>query len=368
MNAPETIRDENSTARSPEHFAARFSRMLNDAAVVIMVSIGHRLELFDLMSRLPPASSDVIAEQAQLSERYVREWLAVMVTGGIVDYDPGHRHYTLDPAHAACLTRAASPDNMAVTAQFIPLTGSMEDRLLDCFRSGEGLPYTAFPRCHEVMAEDSQQTVVAALESRILPLIPGLQQQLQQGIEVLDAGCGGGLALLELARTYPCSRFTGYDLCADAFAETAALAASQGVDNLTFEARDLRDFSESSRYGLITTFDAVHDQPDPAALLRGIAGALRPDGVYLMQDIAGSSVLENNLGHPLGPLLYSISCCHCTPVSLGQGGPGLGTLWGEELALSMLEEAGFVDIRREYLPHDPFNVYFIARRPDPRPQ
>lgn len=367
MNAPETIRND-STARSPEQFAARFSRMLNDAAVVNMVSIGHRLELFDLMSRLPPASSHTIAEQARLSERYVREWLAVMVTGRIVDYDPVRRHYTLDPAHAAYLTRAASPDNMAVTAQYIPLTGSMEDRLLDCFRSGEGLPYTAFPRCHEVMAEDSQQTVVAALEQYILPLVPGLRQRLEQGIAVLDAGCGTGLALLELAQAYPRSHFTGYDLCAEAFAGTTAQAASLGLDNLVFEARDLRDFSESSRYDLITTFDAVHDQADPAALLRGIARALRPDGIYLMQDIAGSSVLENNLEHPLGPLLYSISCCHCTPVSLGQGGPGLGTLWGEELALSMLEEAGFVEIQREYLPHDPFNVYFIAGRPDPRPQ
>src|SRR3712207_8573322 len=46
-------------------------------------------------------------------------------------------------------------------------------------------------------------------------------------------------------------------------------------------------------------------QAHPSVVLEGIARALRPDGVYLMQDIAGSSHVQNNLDHPLGPLLYT---------------------------------------------------------------
>ena len=38
--------------------------------------------LFDTMSGLPPSTADVIAEKTGLSERYVREWLGPMVTGG----------------------------------------------------------------------------------------------------------------------------------------------------------------------------------------------------------------------------------------------------------------------------------------------
>ncbi|MCR8915420.1 methyltransferase domain-containing protein [Marinobacter panjinensis] len=349
---------------SVELFAEQLVTMLNHGAIVAMISLGHKLKLFDHLAERSPASSEKLAEEAGLNERYVREWLATMTTGKIIHYDPDSRSYSLPPAHAACLTRAAVPNNIAVNAQFVPLIAKMEDALIQCFKNGGGLPYQAYPCFHQVMSEDSAQTVVSALRDHILPLIPGLNARLEQGIDVLDAGCGAGLALLSLARAYPRSRFVGYDLCPEAFAQTAREAACTGLTNLTFEARDLRNFSEPERFDLITSFDAVHDQADPQALLSGIAKSLKPGGTYLMQDISGSSYLENNLEHPLGPLLYSISCVHCTPVSLAQGGPGLGTMWGEELATDMLQKAGFESIACHRLDHDPFNVYFVAQPGD----
>jgi len=115
-------------------------------------------------------------------------------------------------------------------------------------------------------------------------------------------------------------------------------------------------------YDLVTTFDAVHDQADPAAVLGGISNALRPDGVYLMVDIAASSHVHNNADHSIGPLLYTISTMHCMTVSLAQDGEGLGTMWGEEKARRMLGEAGFTRVEVERLPHDFQNNYFIARK------
>lgn len=343
-----------------ERFAERVGGMINDGAVVVMVALGHQLELFDAMAAADRLTSAQLADRASLAERYVREWLSVMATSGIVEYEPAGRTFRLPAEHAACLTRAASPDNLAVTARFIPLIARMEAPIMACFRSGDGLPYDAYPCFHEVMAEDSFQTVVCALFDTIIPMVPGLEMRLEQGVRVLDAGCGRGLALVEMARRFPNSEFIGYDLCPDAFEPTLERARDEGLDNLHFEARDLRDFDAPGQFDFITSFDAVHDQADPQALLDGIARALRPDGIYLMQDIAGSSHLENNLDHPLGPLLYTISCIHCTPVSLGQGGPGLGTMWGEELARSMLGAAGFSSVHTHKLEHDPFNVYFIA--------
>ena len=65
-----------------EAFAQRASDILNSGAVAVMLSIGHRTGLFDVLAELPPSTSGEIAARAELSERYVREWLAVMVTGG----------------------------------------------------------------------------------------------------------------------------------------------------------------------------------------------------------------------------------------------------------------------------------------------
>ncbi len=346
-------------ARS-ERFAERIGGMINDGAVIVMTALGHRLGLFDAMDDNKRRTSEQLARRTGLAERYVREWLSVMATSGIVRYDPADRTFRLPPEHAASLTRSASPNNLAVTSRFIPLLALMEEPIMGCFRSGKGLAYEDYPCFHEVMAEDSFQTVVCALFDTIIPMVPGLQQRLDRGIRVLDAGCGRGLALVEMARRFPRSDFVGYDLCGEAFEPTQALCREEGLDNVRFETRDLRDFDEPGSFDFIASFDAVHDQADPQGLLDGIARALRPGGVYLMQDIAGSSYLEKNMTHPLGPLIYAISCIHCTPVSLGQGGPGLGTMWGEETARSMLESAGFGHIVCHKLEHDPFNVYFIA--------
>lgn len=344
-----------------EAFAGRFVGTLNEAALAIMSSLGHRAGLFDALDDNPGVSSVTLAERACVSERYLREWLGVMVTSGVVEYDPGARTFTLPPEHAAFLTRAAAPNNMAVTTQFIGVAASVEEHMLERFRSGEGLHYHHFDRFHEVMAEDSAQLVVAALTDAILPIVTDLTGRLEAGIDVADFGCGGGRAMLRLAETFPQSRFVGLDLCPDAFAATEAEASARRLGNLRFEARDLSSAVSVGRFDLVTAFDAVHDQKDPLAMLRLIRRSLNGGGVFLMQDIGGSRDLETNVENPFAPLLFTISGMHCTPISIGQGGPGLGAMWGVETAEEYLAEAGFARVETHRLPHDPINAYFVAR-------
>jgi 2-polyprenyl-3-methyl-5-hydroxy-6-metoxy-1,4-benzoquinol methylase len=345
-----------------EQFAERMVGVLNEGSIALMTSIGHRTGLFDAMVGLPPSTSEEIASAANLSERYVREWLGAMVVARIIEHDPENGTYRLPQEHAAFLTRAASPDNIAAFTQYIPLLGSVEDGIVESFKNGGGVPYSAFPRFQEVMAEDSGQTVLPALTEHILPLVPGLPERLENGIDVLDVGCGSGRALNLMARTFPNSRFTGYDISEEGIARARDEAQEHGTTNARFEVKDVAKLDEEAAYDLITTFDAVHDQADPAAVLKGIANALKDDGIYLMQDIAGSSHHHNNLDHPIGPFLYTVSTMHCMTVSLAQGGEGLGAMWGEEKAKEMLKEAGFKDVKVEQLPHDFQNYYYIATK------
>ena len=164
----------------------------------------------------------------------------------------------------------------------------------------------------------SAQTVLSVLMSHILPLVPGMAERLEEGASLLDLGCGRGRALLLLAERFPASTFQGYDLSAAAIAYASDEAAAGGLENVRFEARDLSTFdrdADPDAFDYVTTFDAVHDQAKPLALLQGIRRTLRPGGVYLMQDIQGSSHVHENLDHPGAPLLYMISCMHCMTVS-----------------------------------------------------
>ena len=345
-----------------EAFAEKLLGTLNTASVALMISIGHRTRLFDVMAKIDPATSTDIARAARLNERYVREWLGTLVTGGIVEYYPSMKTYYLPPEHAASLTRAAAPGNLANTFQFIPLLAAVEDQIVECFQKGGGVPYSAYPRFQEVMAEESNATVVAGLLNNILPLVPELVEQLEQGIEVLDVGCGQGRALILLAETFPQSQFTGYDFSPDGIASARTEATAKGLTNIRFVLQDVAGMAETNRYHLITAFDAIHDQAKPRQVLRGIAQALREDGVFLMQDIRASSHVHNNIGQPLGPFTYTVSCLHCMTVSLALGGEGLGAAWGEEKALELLNEAGFANVTVKQLPHDIINNYYLARR------
>lgn len=360
VSIPEPTTSANPTAS--EAFAERFVEILNHGAVALMTSIGHRTGLFDTLSRLSEGDSRAVAEAAGLNERYVREWLGAMVTAGFVTYDSQHGTYRLPPEHAVWLTREATPNNLAVVAQFIPVLSQVEDDIVGCFYNGGGVPYERFTRFHEVMAEDSGQTVVSALFEHILPLIDGLVDRLEAGIDVLDVGCGRGRAILTLAKRFPNSRFTGYDFSEEAIAWATNEAARQGLNNILFEVKDAATLDEVEAYDWIVTFDAIHDQKDPARVLAAIQRALRADGVYLMQDIKGSSHLHNNIEHPIGPLLYTLSTMHCMTVSLAQGGAGLGTVWGRELAVQMLRDAGFGEVVVEELDHDFQNYFYIIRK------
>lgn len=343
-------------------FGGRLLSILNDAGLALMISIGHRTGLFDVMSTLAPADSATIAGVGNLNERYVREWLGAMTVGRIVVHDPVAGTYHLPPEHAALLTRAAAPNNMAAFMQYPAVLGQVENQIVDCFRQGGGVPYSEFKRFHEVMAEDSGQTIVAALFDHVLPLVPDLVRQLDRGIDVLDLGCGRGIALAALARRFPRSRFLGVDFSEEAIAWARAQVEQDCLNNLRYEVRDAATIDYENAFDFITTFDAVHDQGHPDRVLANIARALRPDGVYLMQDIHASSSHHGDMDHPAGPLLYTVSTMHCMTVSLAMGGMGLGTMWGRGTAQRMLREAGFKKVRIQRLAHDFQNDYYIIQK------
>lgn len=343
-------------------FSDRMANILNSGALSLMISIGHRTHLFDTMAQLEPATSERIADIANLNERYVREWLGAMVTGHIVDYNPDTNCYHLPPEHAQHLTRAASPNNAAAATQFIPMLAQVEDKILNCFKNGGGVSYSEYARFQEVMADESDQTVRAALIDDILPLAPHVVEQLEKGIDVLDIGCGSGRALNLLASTFPNSRFTGYDISAEGIERARIEADHLGCDNVQFHVVDAALMIDIERYDLIVVFDAIHDQAMPQHVLDNIHRALKPDGTFLMQDISGTSHVDEDVNHPMGPLLYTISCLHCMTVSLAQGGAGLGAMWGRELAEKMLAQAGFQNVCVHELEHDPMNLFYVVKK------
>ena len=345
-----------------EEFTQRIVATLDGASLTILLSIGHQTGLLDTMVRLGAATSAQIAEAAGLNERYVREWLGGMTTGHVVDYDAEAATYWLPAHRAGVLTRAAGPNNLAVVAQFLPLLGEVEQKIIGCFRAGGGLPYSEFPRFHKLMAEESGAVYDASLVDVVLPLVDGLVERLRSGADIADFGCGSGHAINVMAQAFPASRFTGIDFSDEAIAAGIQEAARLGLSNAAFESHNLAELDKTADYDVITVFDAIHDQAQPARVLENIHRALRPGGVLLMADIKASSRLEDNVDVPMSTYLYTTSLMHCMTVSLALDGAGLGAVWGTQLATSMLADAGFDDVGVAEIESDPINNYYIARK------
>ncbi len=349
-------------AAAVQAFAGRFLGILNDAAIAVLTSLGHQTGLFETLSELPAATSEQIADAGGLDERYVREWLGGMAAAGVLNYDPAAGTYRLPREHAAVLTRAAGPNNVALLMQHVSMMGEGGQQIIQRFRNGGGLSYSDYPLFQRNMAETSAMIHDAALLDGILPLAPELPGRLVAGIDVADVGCGHGHAVNLMAQAFPASRFTGYDFTEDAVRAARAEAGRLGLANAVFEVLDVATLDIEAGFDAVTAFDAIHDQAHPALVLSNVRRALRPGGVFLMVDIKASSNVEENIDIPWGSYLYAISTFHCMSVSLGLDGEGLGTVWGKQLALSMLVAAGFGSPEYKEIDTDPFNAYYVARK------
>jgi SAM-dependent methyltransferase len=348
-------------AAAVEEFAGKLIETLTGGLLTSLIDIGRRTRLFELATA-GPATSAELAERGGLQERYVREWLAAMATADIFEYDARNRRFWLPVEHAAVLT-GDSYDNLAPVAYLASVVIRQGDAVAERFTEGGGVPWAAYlPEMHDVMDVLWQPMYRDLLVQQILPLAPGLVEKLESGTRVAEVACGSGNGTLVLARRFPNSRFVGFDLDADAIA--IARSRVGGLHNVSFEVADAATLSSSQPFGAAFVFNSVHDQARPLEVLSSIQSILEPGGTFLMNEPRISSNLEDNIGNPVAPMTYAISLLHCMTVSLAEGGAGLGTGWGEQVALRLLADAGFGPVEVHDAPGDPGNAIFVTHRPD----
>jgi 2-polyprenyl-3-methyl-5-hydroxy-6-metoxy-1,4-benzoquinol methylase len=354
-----TIEQDVDTA-AVEEFAGKLIETITGGLLTSLIEIGRRTRLFELATA-GPATSAELAERGGLQERYVREWLAAMATADIFEYDAENRRFWLPVEHAAVLT-GDTYDNLAPLAYLVSVITRQDEAVATCFTKGGGVPWNAYtPEIHDVMDVVWQPMYRDILVQQILPLALGLLEKLDRGTRVADVACGAGSGILVMARRFPNSIFVGYDLDADAIA--VARSRAEGLNNVSFEVADAAALTSDRPFGAAFVFNAVHDQARPLEVLRSIQSILEPGGTFLMNEPRISSNLEDNIGNPVAPMTYAISLLHCMTVSLAEGGAGLGTGWGEQVALGLLSDAGFGPVEVHDAPGDPGNAIFVTHRP-----
>jgi SAM-dependent methyltransferase len=346
-------------AFNPARMGAFMERLLADlsgAMVSLLCTLGDRLGLFKDLAARGPATAVSFAARTGIGERYAREWLSALASAGYLDYDPSSGRFNLPFEHAPALAQEGGP--MFLGGGYQQLQGLMVpfDDLLRAFRDGGGVAQEAYGEHLRVGMERMSATWFDnLLVSQWIPLIPDVQAALTRGARAADVGCGTGRALIRLAEAFPDSRFDGFDASGPVVAR--AVANAEGLaGRVRFERCDVRE-GLPGPYTLVTLFDSLHDLGDPVAGLAAVHRALAPDGTCLVLEMSCAERLEENRG-PVAALLYGTSVLYNLPVSLAQGGAGLGTMGVPEQTLRQFaRKAGFQSVRR--LPvTNPFNVLY----------
>jgi SAM-dependent methyltransferase len=345
-----------------KEFAKRVFGAMQGAVTAGMIHLGDRLGLYRAL-REGPATSAELAERTGLHERWLREWLRQQGAAGVLAYDAAER-FSLSPEAVAVLADESHPAFGGGMFSQLPQTMAILERLPDAFASGIGLPYDAFgPEGARGVERGFAPWYRTFLVPLAIPSLGGMKERLERGARVADVGCGGGVALLELAKAFPRSEFHGYDLSKHALERAERNRAEAGLANARFHDARGEALPADGSFDLVLTFDCLHDMTHPVAVIAAIRRALRPDGAWLIADIkARGSFRADVEKNPMAALMYGMSVLTCMSSALSEpGGAGLGTLGlPESLAQEMTRAAGFTRFRALDLGH-PVNAFYEVR-------
>jgi 2-polyprenyl-3-methyl-5-hydroxy-6-metoxy-1,4-benzoquinol methylase len=334
---------------------------------VLGVYIGDRLGLYRALTNGAATSSE-LAERTATNERYVREWLEQQAASGILEVDDpgaatGERRYSLPAGHDEALLDESSLNFIAPIGKLVAACVKPVDRLLDAFRTGDGIPYSAYGAdLHAGQAQFTRPMFETLLGSEWLPAIPEVHSRLQADppARVADVACGEGLSTIAIARAYPKARVDGIDSDAASIAAAERHLAGSGVEGrVTFHTRDAAEL-EGDRYDLVYIHEALHDMSYPVEVLRKCRELLGDGGSVVIADerVADEFTVP---GDDLERFYYGFSVLHCLPVGMvGEGAAGTGTVMRADTVRRYAEEAGFGALEVLPIENDFYRFYRLT--------
>lgn len=348
---------------NPEKLEALQGKVLNDvsgAMGLILAYMGDRLDLYSALVEASPATSQELAANTGLDERYVREWLAANAAAGYIEYDAGAKKFSMTTEQALIFSAEGDPNCMQGFFQAVVSAYLDEPKATDAFRKGTGVPWGDHSACLFSGTERFFRPMYAAnLIDAWIPALDGVREKLAAGAKVADVGCGHGSSTILMAQAFPNSTIHGFDFHEPSIEQARARARDAGVaSNTIFEVVTAKEFPGEG-YDLVTIFDALHDMGDPVGASAHILQCLAKDGTFmLVEPMAGDSLQENL--HPLGQIFYAFSTMVCTMASKSQEvGLALGAQAGERRLTQVLKEGGFTRVRRAT--ETPTNIVLEAR-------
>jgi 2-polyprenyl-3-methyl-5-hydroxy-6-metoxy-1,4-benzoquinol methylase len=337
-------------------------KMLQDLGAAVnssLVLIGDQLGLYQAIASHGCVDSTKLAQLANISERYAREWLAAQAASGYIEYDAETEQFQMNPEQIAVFVDEDSPTYMMGGFYSLSSVFSSQPLLVEAFRSGEGISWGDHSECLFCgTAKFFRPTYKTYLTSQWLPSLEDMMAKLEKGSKVADVGCGHGCSTLIMAEAFPNSEFCGFDFHEPSIIAAQKQAQEKRLNNVTFEVTTAKTYP-GNNYDLVAFFDCLHDMGDPVGAIAHVKETLKPDGTLMLVEPFARDRLADNL-NTLGRVMYGFSTTICTPSSLSQEvGLALGSQAGEKRLREVVTSGGFSQFRRAN--QTPFNLILEAR-------
>lgn len=333
---------------------------LGGASSIAMARMGDALGLYRALHAKGAMTCSELANEAEVNQRYLREWLSHQAASNYLSYDAVTEKFTLPPEQAMVFAVEDSPVYMLGGFEVMAALLDAQPKVQAAFKTGDGVTWDDHTGCMFcAVARFFRPGYHNHLVAEWLPALDGVVAKLQRGAEVADVGCGHGWSTVMMAKAFPNSKFVGYDFHPSSIERAREHATDHGVSaNTHFAVATAKEYSGTG-YDLVTCFDCLHDMGDPTGAAAHVKRSLKPDGTWMIVEPMAGDRLEQNL-NPVGRLSYASSTLICVPTSLSQEvGAALGAQAGEAKLRDVITGGEFRSVRR--VTETPFNMILEAR-------
>jgi SAM-dependent methyltransferase len=353
------------SASETEEFVERLFGAVIDTLEVASIHLGGRLGFYRALADGGDATPAELAVRTGTAERYVREWLEQQAIAGFLCVDDptaplDKRRYGLPAAYRAVLVEEENLSYLTPLAAIavdvlVPL-----ERLLDAYRTGEGVPFEAYGTdlVDAIGAINRPQFV--NLIADWLATMPEVDARLHAAppARIADVACGTAQSSIAMARAYPQVLVDAIDVDATSIAAAQANVAAAGLgDRVRPVLHDASAPDLGGRYELVTIFEALHDMNHPVEALRAARASLTEGGSVLIADERVADRFSPP-GDEVERLNYGFSILHCLAVGLlDHDSAGTGTVIRPDTVRAYAAEAGFSRVDVLPIEHDFWRFY-----------
>jgi SAM-dependent methyltransferase len=252
-----------------------------------LVEIARELGAWEALTQSPGLTSEALARLLGTHPFYTDVLCRTAFSFGLIDREGAGWH--MGPHFDQILGDPESSFYLASAPKVHMVVGEDYKEYVHHFRAGTTKPYQEHGE--EFMSEVAEglKTLPRIFLDFVLPQLPSLSAQLREANWVLDVGCGGGWAVVQVAERFPNTKCVGVDVEPYSIELAQRLIAEQGLaDRCEARLQSIDQLGEEGVYDVAASFLVVHEIPPAAksAAFAAVARALKPGGSFVIFDEA----------------------------------------------------------------------------------